>query len=65
MNAVGSDVFKRKNMVAVVQPFGIVVAITFEISHNGQDFHSLCELVQLLTCETKVVMEYTSHIMNQ
>ncbi len=59
MNAVGIDVSKGKSMVAIVQPFGVVVADPFEVSHNGQELHSLYELAQLLPGETKVVMEYT------
>ncbi len=37
MNAVGIDVSKGKSTVAVMQPFGVVVASPFEVSHNGQD----------------------------
>lgn len=59
MNAVGIDVSKGKSMVAIVQHFGVVVAEPFEVSHNGQELHSLYELAQLLPGETKVVMEYT------
>ncbi len=59
MNAVGIDVPKGKSMVAIVQHFGVVVAEPFEVSHNGQELHSLYELAQLLPGETKVVMEYT------
>lgn len=59
MNAVGIDVSKGKSMVTIVQPFGVVVAEPFEVSHDVQ---SLCELVgrvKRLHGETKAVMEYT------
>lgn len=67
MNAVGIDVSKGKSMVAIVQPFGVIVAEPFEVSHDGQ---SLSELVReyakrflgemkRLPGETKAVMEYT------
>lgn len=59
MNAVGIDVSKGKSMVAIVQPFGVVVAEPFEVSHNGQELNELVERVKLLPGETKVVMEYT------
>ncbi len=32
MNAVGIDVSKGKSMVAIVQPFGVVVVESFEVS---------------------------------
>ncbi len=59
MNAVGIDVSKGKSMVAIVQPFGIVVAEPFEVSHDGQSLSELVERVKRLPGETKVVMEYT------
>lgn len=59
MNAVGIDVSKGKSMVAIVQPFGVVVAEPFEVSHAGQALSELVERVKRLPGETKVVMEYT------
>ena len=59
MNAVGIDVSKGKSMVVIVQPFGVVVAEPFEVSHNGQELKELVERLKLLPGETKVVMEYT------
>lgn len=59
MNAVGIDVSKGKSMVAIVQPFGVVVAEPFEVTHNGQELKELVERLKLLPGETKVVMEYT------
>lgn len=59
MNAVGIDVSKGKSMVAIVQPFGVVVAEPFEVSHDGQSLSELVERVKRLPGETKVVMEYT------
>ena len=37
MNAVGIDVSKGKSTVAIMQPFGVVSASPFEVSHNGQE----------------------------
>ena len=59
MNAVGIDVSKGKSMVAIVQPFGVVVAEPFEVSHDGQSLSELVERVKRLPNETKAVMEYT------
>lgn len=59
MNAVGIDVSKGKSMVVIVQPFGIVVAEPFEVSHDGQSLSVLVERVKRLPGETKAVMEYT------
>lgn len=61
MNAVGIDVSKGKSTVAIMQPFGVVVASPFEVSHNGQELKELAERVKLLPGETKVVMEYTGN----
>lgn len=67
MNAVGIDVSKGKSMVAVVQPFGVVVAEPFEVSHNAEELKELVREyaqrfpgdMKLLSGDTKVVMEYT------
>ncbi len=59
MNAVGIDISKGKSMIAIVQPFGVVVAEPFEVSHNVEELKELVERVKLLSGETKVVMEYT------
>ena len=59
MNAVGIDVSKGKSTVAIMQPFGVVVASPFEVSHNAEELKELTERVKLLGSETKVVMEYT------
>ncbi len=41
MNAVGIDISKGKSMAVIVQPFGVVVAEPFEVSHNGQELKEL------------------------
>lgn len=48
MNAVGIDVSKGKSMVAITQPFGVVVAEPFEVSHDGQALSELVERVKRL-----------------
>lgn len=59
MNAVGIDVSKGKSTVTVLQPFEVVVAEPFNVSHNAQELKELAERLKLLSGETKVVMEYT------
>lgn len=59
MNAVGIDVSKGKSTVAVLRPFGEVVASPFDVIHNGTDLQNLVDLIKSLPGESKVVMEYT------
>ena len=59
MNAVGIDVSKGKSMVAVLRPFGEVVATPYEVSHTDADLKTLVDFLKSLPGETKVVMEYT------
>ena len=41
MNAVGIDVSKGKSMVAIMRPFGEVVATPFEIKHTEIELKKL------------------------
>ena len=59
MNAVGIDVSKGKSTVAVIQPFGVVVAEPFDVLHTDSDLKKLVTFIKSLSGETKVVMEYT------
>lgn len=59
MNAVGIDVSKGKSTVAVIQPFGVVIAEPFDVSHTDSDLKKLADFIKSLPGETKVVMEYT------
>ena len=61
MNAVGIDVSKGKSTVAVIQPFGVVIAEPFDVLHTDSDLKKLVSFIKSLSGETKVVME---HIMN-
>ena len=60
MNAVGIDVSKGKSTVAVIQPFGIVIAEPFDVFHTDSSLKELVSFIISLPGETKVVMEYTS-----
>ena len=59
MNAVGIDVSKGKSMVAIMRPFGEIVATPFEIKHTASDINSLIELINSIEGESRIVMEHT------
>ena len=59
MNAVGIDVSKGKSTVAVIQPFGVVIAEPFDVFHTDSGLKELVKFIKSLSGETKVVMEYT------
>lgn len=59
MNAVGIDVSKGKSMVAVVRPFGEVVAKPYEVHHTASELRDLAQSLKSLDGETKVIMEHT------
>jgi len=61
MNAVGIDVSKGKSMIAVMRPFGEVVASPFEVQHTDSELSELAKLLKSLNGETRVVMEYTGN----
>jgi transposase len=59
MNAVGIDVSKGKSIIAVMRPFGEIVASPFEIYHTEGELEKLADYLKSLTGETRVIMEYT------
>lgn len=59
MNAVGIDVSKGKSMVAVMRPFGEVVAKPFEVRHTADELRKLADFLKSLDGEVRVVLEYT------
>ena len=59
MNAVGIDVSKGKSMVAIMRPFGEVVATPFEIKHTEIELKKLVCILEKLPGETRIVMEHT------
>jgi len=59
MNSVGIDVSKGKSMVAIMRPFGEVVASPFEVTHTGSELSELANSLKSLHGETKIVMECT------
>ena len=52
MNAVGIDVSKGKSMVAIMRPFGEVVATPFEIKHTEIELKKLVCILEKLPGET-------------
>ncbi len=61
MNAVGIDISKGKSTVAVLRPFGEIVAEPFDVVHNDNDLKKLIDYIKSLPSQTKVVMEYTGN----
>lgn len=59
MNSVGIDVSKGKSMVAVVRPFGELVAKPFEVRHTSSELSELAKRLKSLEGETRVVLEHT------
>jgi len=61
MNAVGIDISKGKSMVAIMRPFGEVVASPFEVMHTDSELRQLADRLKSLNGETKVIMECTGN----
>ena len=59
MNAVGIDVSKGRSTVAIIRPFGEVVASPFDVTHTDSELSKLAKLLKSLKGETKIVMEST------
>ncbi len=59
MNAVGIDISKGKSTIAVMQPFGVVVAEPFEVAHTESELKELARFLKSLPGETKVILENT------
>lgn len=58
-NVAGVDVSKGKSMVAVLRPFGEVVAKPFAVCHTGSELKELADYLKSLDGETRVIMEHT------
>jgi transposase len=59
MNAVGIDVSKGKSTVAIMRPFGEIVAVPFEVNHSETELKKLANRIKKLSGESRVIMEYT------
>ena len=59
MNAVGIDVSKGKSKIAIIRPFGEIIAKPFDVSHYPDQLAELAEYILSLDGESRVVMEYT------
>ena len=59
MNAVGIDVSKGKSTVAVLRPFGEIVAEPFDVVHECSDLNKLADFIKSLPGETKAVPAIT------
>ena len=61
MNDVGINISKDKSMVAVMRPFGEVVASPYEVSHTAGELERLADFLKSLNGETRIIMEYTGN----
>lgn len=59
MNVVGIDVSKGKSTIAVLRPFGDLVAKPFDVFHTSTELSCLADKLKSLEGETRVVMEHT------
>jgi transposase len=59
MNAIGIDVSKGKSKVAIIRPFGEVVAKPFDVTHYPDQLAELTEYIRSFDGESRVVMEHT------
>lgn len=59
MNAVGIDVSKNKSTIAILRPFGEIVAKPFDIKHTSSDITYLISQLKSLNGDTRIVMEHT------
>ena len=57
MNSVGIDVSKGKSTVAIMRPFGEIVASPFEINHTEEDFEKLVSQIKSLKGEFETIRE--------
>ncbi len=58
-NAVGVDISNGHSTVAVLRPFGEVVALPFEVSHTPDSLNALAERLKSYAGESRVVLEHT------
>lgn len=59
MISVGIDVSKGKSTVCFMKPYGEVLHKPFEVQHTESDLRHLVDQINILTEETRVVMEST------
>lgn len=59
MNAVGIDVSKGKSTVAILRPFGEVVCLPFDVTHDYGSLERLADQILCLEGESRVLMEAT------
>ena len=59
MYAVGIDVSKGRSTVAVIKPFGEIVAKPFEVRHTKSGINDLVNYLNTLDGECRVVLEHT------
>lgn len=61
MNAVGTNISKRKSTVSIMRSCDEIISPLFEIKHTTNDINSLVELIHSVDSEPRIVMEHTGH----
>lgn len=59
MNAAGIDVSKNKSTIAILRPFGEIVATPFDGKHTSSDITYLISQLKSLNGDTRIIMEHT------
>lgn len=59
MNAVGIDVSKYKSTVAILRPFGEIVANSFDVKHTSTGINFFIAQLNTLDNDTRIVMDHT------
>lgn len=59
INAVGIDVSKNKSTIAILRPFGEIVATPFDVKHTSSDITYLISQLKSLNGDTRIVIEHT------
>ena len=61
MIAVGIDVSKSKSTVAILDSYGTVLAMPFDVWHTQQGMQPLLDKLKEFSEPVTILMEYTGH----
>lgn len=59
ITAVGVDVSKRRSMIAVRQPIGVIPVAPFKVNHTATELNQLVQMLRQYPGEVRIVMEHT------
>ena len=61
MIAVGIDVSKSKSTVAILDSYGTVLAMPFNMAHNQSEMNALISRLKAFDEPITILLEYTGH----